>query len=165
MSLDKQSVKQQVKKLERRFSDLVDCAYRALLQKNTEDNVRYFRSSFLSLVISRKREHHKFIHEQLMKMGKEATFDEIWEKLADYWNFLNFDLLEYIVDKFDIEDLKQNIEVYEHDLQSFRKATRLCDFIDCWPVQGETPPDAELREFVAKMGTTGTTAPWKTLRH
>ena len=87
MSLDKQSVKQQVKKLERRFSDLVDCAYRALLQKNTEDNVRYFRSSFLSLDVSRKREHHKFIHEQLMKMGKEATFDEIWESLLTTGTF------------------------------------------------------------------------------
>ena len=87
-----------------------------------------------------------------MKMSKEATFDEIWEKLTDYWNFLNFDLLEYVVDKFDIDQLKQKMESYEHDLQSFWKATRLCDFIDRWPVQGETPPDAELREFVAKMG-------------
>ena len=146
MSLNKQSVKQQVKKLERRFSDLVDFAYRALLRKNTEDNVRYFRSSFLSLDVSRKREHHEFIHKQLMKMDKEATFDEIWEKLTDYWNFLNFDLLEYVVDKFDIDHLKNKIESYELDLQSFRKATRLCDFIYCWPVQGETPPETELRE-------------------
>ena len=151
-SLDKLFVKQQVKMLEKRFSNLVDCAYKALLENNAEDNVRYFRSSFLSLDVSRKREHHKFIHEQLMKMHKEATFDDIWEKLTDYWNFLNFDLLDYIVDKFDIEDLKQKMKSYEHDLQSFRKATRLCDFIDCWPVQGEAPPEAELREFVAKMG-------------
>ena len=151
VSLDKQSVKQQVKKLEKRFSDLVDFVYRALLRKNTEDNVRYFRSSFLSLDVSRKHEHHNFIHEQLMKMDKEATFDEIWEKLTDYWNFLNFDLLDYIVDKFDIDHLKQKMDSYEHDLQSFRKATRLCDFIYCWPVQGETPPETELREFVAKM--------------
>ena len=64
--LDKLSVKQQVKKLEKRFSDLVDFVYRALLRKNTEDNVRYFRSSFLSLDVSRKQEHHNFIHEQLM---------------------------------------------------------------------------------------------------
>jgi len=149
--LEKLSVKQQVKELERKFSDLVDFAYRALLRKNTEDNVRYFRSSFLSLDVSRKLEHHKFIHEQLMKMDKEATFDEIWEKLTDYWNFLNFDLLEYIVDKFHIDHLKQEMESYEHDLQSFRKATRLCDFIDCWPVKGQTPPETELREFVAKM--------------
>ena len=84
-------------------------------------------------------------------MDKEATFDEIWEKLTDYWNFLNFDLLEYIVDKFDIDHLKQKMESYEHDLQSFRNATRLCDFINCWPVRGETPPEADLKDFVAKM--------------
>ena len=138
---------------EKRFSNLVDCAYKVLLENNAEDNVRYFRSSFLSLDVSRKREHHEFIHEQLMKMDKEATFDEIWEKLTDYWNFLNFDLLEYIVDKFDIEELKQKIEFYEHDLQLFRKATRLCDFINCWPVRGEPSlgTQLDLRDFIAKM--------------
>ena len=86
-----------------------------------------------------------------MKMDKEAMCDEVWVKLNDYWNFLNFDLLEYIVDKFEIYQLKQRMESYEHDLQSFRKATRLCGFINCWPVQGETPPKTELQEFVAKM--------------
>ena len=25
------------------------------------------------------------------------------------------------------------------------------DFIGCWPVQGQTPPEADLKEFVAKM--------------
>ena len=60
-----------------------------------------------------------------MKMDKEATFDKIWERFTGYWNFMNFDLLEYIVDKFDIKDLKQKIEFYELNLQSFQKATRL----------------------------------------
>ena len=39
---------------------------------------------------------------------------------------------------------------YKCDLQSFQRVTRLCDFIDCWPVQGEAP-ETDLREFVAKM--------------
>ena len=78
VSLDKQSVKQQVKKLEKRFSDLVDFVYRALLRKNTEDNVRYFRSSFLSLDVSRKQEHHKFIHEQSLI----SFFLAFWNRTA-----------------------------------------------------------------------------------
>ena len=58
----------------------------------------------------------------------------------------------YIINKFGGEDLKQKMESYKLDLQSFRKATRLCDFISCWPVKGQTPPETELREFVAKVG-------------
>jgi len=66
---------------------------------------------------------------------------------------MNFDLLEHVVRRFAIEDLKQNMKSYEHDLQSFRKTTRLCDFIDCWPVRGEPSlgTQLDLKEFIAKM--------------
>ena len=86
-----------------------------------------------------------------MKIEPATTFDDLWAKLNNYWNFLNFDLLEHIVSIFGSEDLKQKMESYKHDLQSFRKSTRLCDFISCWPVRGQTPPKRELRKFVAKM--------------
>ena len=86
-----------------------------------------------------------------MNIDQGTTFNNLWARLGSYWNFLNFDLLEHIINKFGSEDLKQKIKSYKHNLQSFRKATKLRDFIDCWPVQGETPPEAELREFVAKM--------------
>ena len=46
-------------------------------------------------------------------------------------------------------DLRKQMESYELDLHSFRKATRLCDFIDCWPERVEPPPQTELQEFVA----------------
>ena len=86
-----------------------------------------------------------------MKIDPAMTFDDLWAKLNNYWNFLNFDLLEHIVNIFGSEDLKQKMESYKHDLQSFRKTTRVCDFISCWPVRGQTPPKKELRKFVAKM--------------
>ena len=151
-SLDKDSIKQQVEKLEEKFCDLVDCTYKALLERKVDD-MRLFRSIFLSLDVSRKHEHREFIHDHLMKMDKETTFDDLWMRLADYCNFMNFDLLEHVVRRFAIEDLKQKMKSYEHDLQSFRKATRLCDFIDCWPVRGEPSlgTQLDLREFIAKM--------------
>ena len=140
-----------MKELETRFSDLVDCTYEALLQKKVDDNVRSFRSSLLSLDVSRKFEHQKFINEHLVIIDQGTTFDVLWARLNNYWNFLNFDLLEYIVGKYKIENLQCKIKSYVHDLESFRKATRLRDFIDCWPVQGETPPVMDLQEFVIKM--------------
>ena len=150
MFLDKQSVKQQVRELERRFSDLVDCTYETLLQKKVDDNVRSFCSRLLSLDVSRKFEHQKFINEHLVII-EGTTFDVLWARLNNYWNFLNFNLLECIVDKYKIEELQREMKSYVHDLKSFRKATRLCDFIECWPVQGETPPVVDLQEFVIKM--------------
>ena len=85
---------------------------------------------------------HRFYH--LMNTDQGTHFSHLWVKLGNYWNFLNFDLLEHVVSKFGNENLEHKMESYKCDLQSSRKATRLCDFIDCWPVQNETPPEREL---------------------
>ena len=140
-----------MRELETTFNDLAHFTYEALLQKKVDDNVRSFRSRLLSLDVSRKSEHQKFINEHLVIIDQGTTFDVLWARLNNYWNFLNFDLLEHVVDKYKIEDLQCRMKSYVHDLKSFRKATRLCDFIECWPVQGETPPVVDLQEFVIKM--------------
>ena len=150
VSHDEQSVEQKIRELEERFSDLVDQAYETLLERKVDKNVRSFRSIFLSLNVSRKYLHQKFIQDNL-KIDEETTFDDLWVKLAFYWNFLNFDLLEHVINKFRIEDLKQKMESYKDELQSFRKATRLCVFVNCWPLNGEMPPETEFREFVTKI--------------
>ena len=105
-----------------------------------------------SLDVFRQREHQEFIKDHLTNIEKGTHLSNLWAKLGIYWNFLNFDLLEHLVSGFGSEDLKKKMESYKFDLQSFRKATRICDFIDCWPERVEPPPERELREFVAKVG-------------
>ena len=148
--LDEQSVEQKMKELEESFSDLVDQVYKALLEREVNKDVHSFRSIFLSLNVSRKYLHQKFIQDNL-KINEETTFDDLWMKLAFYWNFLNFDLLEHVINKFRIEDLKQKMKSNKDELQSFRKATRLCVFVNCWPLNGEMPPETKFREFVTKI--------------
>ena len=135
-----------MKQFESRFSDLVYCTYETLADKGIEAN--RFHAYLMALDLSRSKEHGEFIN-NLFEPG--TTFHNLWGRLCGYWNFLNFNLLEHVVGKFGSEDLKHKMESYVRDLQSFRKATRLCDFIDCWPVLGETPPKSDLRKFVVKM--------------
>ena len=105
-----------------------------------------------SLDVFRQREHQEFIKDHLTNIEKGTHLSNLWARLGIYWNFLNFDLLEHLITGFSSEDLKQQMESYKCGLQSFRKATRICDFIDCWPERVEPPPERELREFVAKVG-------------
>ena len=109
--------------------------------------MEHFYGWLVTLDVSRQREHQEFIE----SFQKGTDLSDLWKKLCSYWNFLNFDLLEHVVMGFGSEDLKKKMESYESDLQCFRKATRVCDFIACWPVRGQTPPESELREFVAKV--------------
>ena len=110
------------------------------------------RARLVLLDVSRKHEHQEFINNHLMNFHQKMTFTDLWARLGNYWDFLNFDLLEHIINKFGSAGLKHKMKSYKRDLQSFRKSTRLCDFISCWPVRGQTPPETELREFVAKVG-------------
>ena len=148
--LDKHLVKQHVRQLEDRFLELTECTYELLVDRNID--VNRLRARLVSLDVSRKHEHQEFINNHLMNVDQRMTFTDLWARLGNYWDFLNFDLLEHIINKFGSEDLKRKMESYKHDLQSFRRSTRLCDFIDCWPVRGQTPPEMELRDFVAKVG-------------
>ena len=147
--LDKHSVKQHVRQLEGRFLELTECTYELLVDRNID--VNRLRARLVSLDVSRKHEHQEFINNHLMNVDQRMTFTDLWARLGNYWDFLNFDLLEHVINKFGSEELKKKMESYESDLQSFRKATRVCDFIACWPVRGQAPPESELREFVAKV--------------
>ena len=146
MPLDKQSVRQYVKQLEDCFCDLVYCTYLLLTDKGIEAHHLY--AFLMALDLSRSKEHEEFI-DNIFK--SETTFRNLWRKLCKYWNFLNFNLLEHVVSKFGSPDLKLKMNSYVCDLQKFRSATRLCDFVDCWPVTGEAPPTSDLRTFVVKM--------------
>ena len=144
--LDKQSVRQYMKQLESHFCDLVYCTYLLLTDKGIETH--HFHACLMALDLSRSKEHGEFI-DSIFKSG--TTFCDLWCKLCKYWNFLNFNLLEHVVNKFGSPELKHQMNSYVCDLQKFRSATRLCDFVDCWPVVGETPPTSDLRTFVVKM--------------
>ena len=83
----------------------------------------------------------------VMQLDKATTLDDLWTKLNSHWNFLNFNLLELVISNFDSEDLKHKMESYKHDLQPFRKSTRLCDFIECWPVHREPSPEVNIKRI------------------
>ena len=134
-----------MKQLESRFLHLVYCTYIELLDKSI--SVDHVHAWLVTLDVSRQREHQECIE----SFDKGTHINDLWKRQGSYWNFLNFDLLGHVVSGFGSEDLKKKMESYEFDLQSFRKATKVCDFIACWPVCGQTPPESELREFVAKV--------------
>ena len=146
VSLDKPSIRRYVEQLQSRFSDLVYCTYLSLTDQGIE--AHHFHACLMALDLSRSKEHEEFLSSSF-KSG--TKFYDLWCKLCNYWNFLNFDILEHVVNKFGSPDLKHQMKSYVCDLQKFRRATRLCDFVHCWPVVGETPPTSHLRTFAVEM--------------
>ena len=103
------------------------------------------------LPVSARTQHRSFIEKKLTNIPPPVTFENIWSILNLYWDFLNYGLLEHVINKCGSEDLKQQMQDYVDQLSAFKKTTRLCDFIESWPCRDDGPPEDRLKKVVVKM--------------
>ena len=94
------------------------------------------------------QEHHVPFLTEIAEDKK--TVLEVWVKLSPYLNFLNYEILQHILLNFSDDNLQREMEEYESLMEEFFQETKLCDFLDCWPVRGKTPPVDQLCDFVVK---------------
>ena len=141
-------VEERVQYFESKFHTFVDQAYQEV---NSKMNPSVFLFRITRLCVSARRQHRSFIEEKLTNIPPPVTFENIWTKLNLYWDFLNYGLLEHVINECGSEDLKQNMQEYVHELSSFKQTTRLCDFIESWPCRDDGPPEDRLKKVVVKM--------------
>ena len=133
----------QMELLENEFEDLKDDVYESV----KDQPVDRFKVKLTSIKV-RDKEYHmdhmkKAIHDKV-------TVTDIWVSLNKYFNFLNHTILQHILTKFTDRTLQRRMDSYKDKLHIFFRQTRLCDFLQCWPLLEHSPPTEELREFVVK---------------
>ena len=119
------------------------------MKGNIEPHI--FLSRVTYLPVSARSQHHSFIKENLTNIPPPVTFESIWSILNLYWDFLNYGLLQHVINKCGSEDLKQQMQNYVDELSIFKQTTRLCDFIESWPCRDDEPPEDRLKKVVVKM--------------
>ena len=132
------SVKAEVESFESRFSDLASETFQTV--KETVD-VDTLMNGITLLPISLRPDHLEYLekNERLLEATKHR---QIFTSLNFYWSFLNHGLLAHIVRKFGSEATKQKMQVYESDLEQFRKKTPVKVFSEVCPtVHKVIPPD------------------------
>ena len=105
----------------------------------------------MTLPIKYKEEHKEFFEQMAKELDGESTINCIWRKLGEYWNFMNYTLLENLIHNIGDHSLKQNMKSYLSSLESFRRNTRLCDFAKHCPVVESRPSEVDLKEFVLHL--------------
>ena len=103
------------------------------------------------LCLSTSTQNQSFIKEKLTKIPLPVTFVKTWSILNLYWDFLNYGLLEHVINQCGSADLKQQMQDYVDELSTFKQTTRLCDFIKSWPCRDDGPPEDRLKKVVIKM--------------
>ena len=140
-------VESQVKYFEDKFGSLVNKAYQEVNNVKPSD----FLARFTYLPTHSRPHHRSFIEDKLMDDPPPVTLVKVWSILNLYWDFLNYGLLEHVINIFGNEDLKRQMQDYVDELSAFKRTTRLCDFLDSWPCKDDRPSEEELREVVVKM--------------
>ena len=142
------TIEEQVQYFERNFCTLANQAYKEVEVKMKG---RDFVACATCLPPSARNEHRSFIMENLINIQPPVTIDKIWIYLNLYWDFMNYGLLEHVIITFGSEDLKHQMQHYVYQLSMFKRITRLCDFIKCWPCKDDRPPEDRLKKVVVKM--------------
>ena len=141
--LSRAEIESQMELLENEFEALKDDVYESV----KDQPVQKFKLKLTSLKV-RDKEHHM---DYMMKaVHKKATVTDICMSLNKYFNFLNHTILQHILTKFTDRTLQRRMDSYKDKLHIFFRRTRLCDFLQCWPLCKHSPPTEELRQFVVK---------------
>ena len=116
-----------VEELEDQFSDMADRTLDIITDK--EVTVQLFKKRLFSLNVRNKEQHKEFLDAYIFSgASAESTVEDMWCKLCDYSNFLNYTLVEHTIKKFGCRDLLETMKAYKKKLEIFRSMTRLCDF-------------------------------------
>ena len=141
MVLSQAELQSQMKTLESVFIALKDDVYESVKTQPVDT----FKVRLTSFDVDGQKQNMDYIKEII---DKKMTIAEMWIELNSYWNFLNYEMLQHVLTKFRNDALQERMDQYTTKIREFFKATRLCDFVKCWPVRGTTPPVDRLRKFI-----------------
>ncbi len=126
--LDYDDLTQKIKDLEIEFSKLVQCL--ASYMEETQPNSRKLLNILKLLPNHLGRLYTPLLNDTLKP--KESILDIFSRIHSAVWNFLDYHILEYLIDEFGTENLKDKMEYYAAKIVSFKKDTEVIPFIECW---------------------------------
>ena len=117
----------QVKHFEDRFYDLRLSALAEVTDKGV--SVKEFRTALMTLPQAIQSEHEEFILAKYSLFEKAESVESIFAHLNFYLSFIDFSLLEHIIQKFCSKGLQNRMKCYVQDMVSFRSETTVSEII------------------------------------
>ena len=92
--------------------------------------------------------HTIFLDKHFKDLFNAPDHSELFGRMNFHWNYLNYPLLDHLVQRFDLKEVKDEMEAYKADLKQFREKTPLKLFCQT-QTKKRTPPN--FREIVAEF--------------
>ena len=135
-----QDVGSKIEELEAQFRGLHTCILKELKENKALDIQEVLHA--LTLLPTRLRnEYQKLILDKLPTLRSEESISELFLHLNPLFSFLDYSLLEYIIEVFGSTSLKDRMKCYSREVRNFMSHTTVQQLIDYWPCEEEIAPN------------------------
>ena len=126
-----------IHKFETRFMDLQTKALDEIDEKQI--TVTQFRRKLMIMPSSIKSENKDFILSKHSLFEKAESIESIFVHLNFYLSYIDFSLLEHIIEQFGSDSLKRDMSSYAEDMRQFRMKTSVSEALDHLPRSSDAP--------------------------
>ena len=148
-------IKATIEKLEDNFDDLVSHA-REDMTTNKVD-IQHLRHSITCLPHELKSEHKQFVEGVIADLSKAESIEGVFLITNQYWDFLNYSLLQRIIKRHASDKIKKEMEGYIQKIVAFRRKTSLRGFSKAYKRKPKRS-DSKFRELVSEHNVDWSTA-------
>ena len=134
-------VQHDIMMLQQKFNDLKKRCI-ASLEKNKISLTRVIE---VLKSIKADKEHTQFSESHLSTFNQTFDFNELFGALGFNMNYFSCQVLDYLVNKLDLNDVKHEMEAYKLDLQIFRTKTPISLICDAQVFQSHIEPPPNFR--------------------
>ena len=106
-------VQAKIDTLDKKFHELKNKIRKCLESYNIA--VKRVADALTSLRPDEVAEHQQFIESHTSAFFKAANISELFGIVNPYWNYLNYPLLEHLIQKFYLREVKGDMESYKED--------------------------------------------------
>ena len=121
------------------------------LKADKEVTTEVLLESLTILPTELQTEYGAYLEEKLPVLEDLGTVSKIFSRLSLHFTFLDYSLLQHLIDEFGSEQLKQDMSAYDGEIQVFLDETTIVELQDHLPGQQDLPPHFDkLRMMIDK---------------
>ena len=123
-------IREEGAQLQTRFVTVLTHTKICFIEKEAESGkfLMKFRITLTTLPLSNKYQDLYFLKREKDRIKKAKDIEEIFDILEPYWNYVDYALLEHVIEEFGTSELKEEMKKYIAELEQFEKKTTVQDY-------------------------------------
>ncbi len=153
MCLGNVSIADEVQHFDTRFVKLQETALNELTENKV--SVSHFVEKLMILPGPKKYQNEDFVKKNFSLFEKAESIRKIFLYLTFYLSFIDFSLLEHIIEQFGSERLKEDMSRYAQDMTQFKARTTISDALKHLPkpkLSDQGSPPEGFSQLTVKFG-------------